>query len=185
MSKHIMLDLETLGNSNNAAIVSIGAYYFDTDDPNNGEEYYILVNPTSSVECGQVMDASSVLWWMQQSEDARKEIISAGKIGSSLSAALIDFSRWYVTMTKKSGKSSLPVWGNGATFDNVIITNAYKAVGVDKPWFYRSDYCYRTLANLCQSVHKNEMEGTVHNALDDAKIQAKHLAAILKKLNLD
>ena len=185
MSKHIMLDLETLGNNNNAAIVSIGAYYFDTEDPNNGEEYYVLVNPATSVGYGQVMDASSVLWWMDQSEDARKELVKAGKEGLSLSAALLDFSRWYITMTNKSGRSSLPVWGNGATFDNVIMASAYKTTGIDKPWFYRSDYCYRTLANLCQSVRKDEMQGTIHNALDDAKIQAKHLAAILKKLNLD
>lgn len=185
MSKHVMLDLETLGNGNNAAIVSIGAYYFDTSDPNNGEEYYVLVNPSTSVGFGQVMDASSVLWWMDKSDDARKEIVKAGKEGLTLSDALIDFSRWYITMLKKSGKTTLPVWGNGSTFDNVIISNAYNAVGVDKPWFYRSDYCYRTLANICQSVRKNELEGTLHNALDDAKIQAKHLAAIFKKLNLD
>jgi DNA polymerase III epsilon subunit-like protein len=185
MSKHIMLDLETLGNGNNAAIVSIGAYYFDTNDPDNGEEYYVLVDPKTSVSYGQVMDASAVLWWMEQENDARQELVKAGKEGLNLSTALLDFSRWYITMKNKSGKTSLPVWGNGATFDNVIISSAYKSAGIDKPWFYRSDYCYRTLANLCQSVRKNEMEGTIHNALDDAKIQAKHLAAILKKLNLD
>ena len=83
-----MLDLETLGNGNNAAIVSIGAYYFDTEDPDNGEEYYVLVNPATSVGYGQVMDASTVLWWMNQSEDARKELVKAGKEGLSLSAAL-------------------------------------------------------------------------------------------------
>ena len=185
MSKHVMLDLETLGNGNNAAIVSIGAYYFDTNDPDNGEEYYVLVDPKTSVGFGQVMDASSVLWWLDQSEDARKELVKAGKEGLSLSTALLDFSRWYITMTKNSGRTALPVWGNGATFDNVIMASAYKTTGLDKPWFYRSDYCYRTLANLCQSVRKDEMQGTIHNALDDAKIQAKHLAAIFKKLNLD
>ena len=185
MSKHVMLDLETLGNGNNAAIVSIGAYYFDTNDPDNGEEYYVLINPSSSVAAGQVMDASAVLWWMDQSQEAREQMVKAGKEGLTLSAALLDFSRWYKSMVAKSGKTSLPVWGNGATFDNVIITSAFKTVGQEKPWYYRSDYCYRTLANLCQSVRKNELEGTLHNALDDAKIQAKHLVAILKKLNLD
>lgn len=180
-----MLDLETLGNGNNAAIVSIGAYCFDSKDPNNGEEYYVLVNPSSSVAAGQVMDASAVLWWMNQSQDAREQMVKAGKEGLTLSSALLDFSRWYKEMVSKSGKTSLPVWGNGATFDNVIISSAFKAVGQEKPWLYRSDYCYRTLANLCQSVRKDEMQGTIHNALDDAKIQAKHLAAILEKLNLD
>lgn len=177
-----MLDLETLGNNNNAAIVSIGAYYFDTNDPNNGEEYYILVKPSSSVATGQVVDVSSVVWWMDQSDDARKEIVRAEKEGSTLSAALLDFSRWYKAMQSKSGKTNLPVWGNGATFDNVIIASAFKLTGYEKPWSYRSDHCYRTLANLCPEVHKNEMEGTIHNALDDAKIQAKHLSAIFKKL---
>ena len=185
MSKHVMLDLETLGNGNNAAIITIGAYYFDTNDPNNGEEYYVLVNPKTSVAYGQDVDTSTVLWWIEQSDDARQQLVKAGKEGLSLSAALLDFSRWYNTMTRNSGKTALPVWGNGATFDNVIMTNAYKSTKLDKPWSYRSDCCYRTLANLCQSVRKNEMEGTIHNALDDAKIQAKHLAAIFKKLNLD
>ena len=93
------------------------------------------------------------------------------------------WTRWYREQVKKNGKKEIAVWGNGATFDNVIIANAYKAVSLDKPWAYRSDRCYRTMINTFQDVRKPDMQGTVHNALDDAKLQAKHLCMIFDKLN--
>jgi len=63
------------------------------------------------------------------------------------------------------------------------LKNAYSVVGEDPPWSYRNDRCYRTLAAICPEV-KMERIGTFHNAVDDAKSQARHLQRIYKKLNL-
>src|ERR1039458_2426242 len=74
--KNVMLDLETLGTGNDAAIISIGACLFDPrgDGVLIGVDhrFYARVNPASSVEIGMKIDVSTILWWMQQSDAARK-----------------------------------------------------------------------------------------------------------------
>jgi exodeoxyribonuclease VIII len=73
------------------------------------------------------------------------------------------------------------VWGNGATFDNVILANAYDACRIRRPWKYYADMCFRTVRNQYPHVQVKR-QGTHHNALDDALTQAHHLQAIYKEM---
>lgn len=171
MSKHCMLDLETLGNGNEAVILSIGAVCFD--ETGLGAEFYTNVNPQSCVEAGLKMDVSTVVWWMKQDDQARSAF---NKPGVSITQALMEFSEFFRT----NGCEKL--WGNGATFDNVILRSAYRLADRPTPWEYYNDMCYRTLKNLRRDI-KMERWGTHHNALDDAKSQAAHAINILKELN--
>ena len=66
---HIMLDLETMGNGNRAAIIAIGAVAFNSSGVN--QRFYQQVRLDMSIDCGLEMDASTVLWWLQQSDAAR------------------------------------------------------------------------------------------------------------------
>lgn len=171
---HVMVDLETLGNNSHSVITSMGAVMFD---PNNGNEdfthtFYRVVDPQTYVDAGMKVDVSTIMWWMQQSEQARNAICNPGE---SLKSVLDMFTNWY----PKGGL----FWGNGATFDNVILSNAYMLSGLKKPWGYSDDRCYRTLKNLYPRVAVNQ-EGTYHNALDDAINQAKHLVKIFKEVGL-
>jgi exodeoxyribonuclease VIII len=167
--KNVMVDLETLGNGSNAVIISIGAVEFD--ETGLGREFYMRVDPQSCVDAGLKMDVSTVMWWMQQSDAARSAFKGPGAV--PLDVALGEFSSWY--------PRGAALWGNGATFDNVILGNAYKALGGAQPWAYWADRCYRTLKNLYPHV-KLDRNGTYHNALDDAKSQALHAIAILAVL---
>lgn len=167
---NVMLDLETLGNSNNAVIVSIGAVVFDTGGLK--DEFYINIDPESCVAEGLALDASTVLWWLKQSEAARGAITSPARPPVSLRSALDQFSKWIPVDSR--------VWGNGATFDNVILENAYRATGLPAPWGYWNSLCYRTLKSIFWNVEYPVFEGVAHNALDDAKHQAKHAVAILR-----
>jgi hypothetical protein len=170
---NIMLDLETLGTGNNAVIISIGAVLFDKDGISNNT-FYRRVDPQSCVAAGMKMSVSTVMWWMKQSEEARAEF---NKPSGHISEVLQMFSYW---VTDNVGNfEERKVWGNGATFDNVILDNAYKACMIEKPWPYWGDACYRTLKNLFPEV-KMERTGTFHNALDDARSQAEHCIRLLK-----
>ena len=66
---HIMLDLETMGNSSNAAITAIGAVKFDIA---NGitDSFYLKVDLESAVALGGKMDPSTVIWWLGQNDAA-------------------------------------------------------------------------------------------------------------------
>jgi hypothetical protein len=166
-----MLDLETMGNTSNCAIISIGAVMFDPSRDGLGPEFYEVVNIESCVEAGLRLDASTVMWWMQQSDEARAQFNTTSAL--PLIEALGKFSQWFLA---NAGEC---VWGNGASFDNVILGNAYKAVGLRQPWKFWNDRCYRTLKGEFKDV-PIARQGTYHSAIDDAKTQALHLIEIYK-----
>lgn len=165
---HIMLDLETMGNGNRAAIIAIGAVSFNSSGVN--QRFYQRVRLDMSIDAGMEMDASTVLWWLQQSDAARSEF-KDNHDASSLCDALDDFSRWYVAV------GGVEVWGNGAAFDNTILSSAYRLTGIEQPWKFWNDRCYRTLKAMYPQV-KMARSGTHHNAVDDAHSQADHLIQI-------
>ena len=174
MSLECMLDIETLGKGNNALILSIGAVKFDPRGEELDESFYITINPEDAQGWGLDIDASTVIWWMGKSDSAREAFKNPYALG--LVDALNSFKNYL--------GCDMPVWGNGATFDNVILKNAYEVIGEPTPWTYRSDRCYRTLAAICPDVKMSRI-GTFHNAVDDAKSQALHLQRIYKKLGLN
>jgi DNA polymerase III epsilon subunit-like protein len=168
MKTQVMLDIETLGKKPGSVIVAIGAVKFG-----NGQvwdTFYERVDPESCVALGLRMDVSTVMWWMLQNDAARQEITQPGW---TLSEVLMRFSRWI-------GDREAEVWGNGASFDNVLVCDAYDRARLPRPWKYFNDRCYRTVKNLHPEI-EIKRGGTHHNALDDAKSQALHLMAILER----
>jgi exodeoxyribonuclease VIII len=173
----IMLDLETMGNGPNAAIVAIGAAAFCPHERRVlGDSFYAPVSLASSVECGGDMDAGTVQWRLQQEHEARS-LFSKEADAIPIYAALTEFSMWVANVAGTDPKK-VKVWGNGADFDNVILANAYKRALLDQPWGTFNNRCYRTIKSLYPEV-KMERSGTHHHARDDAISQAEHLCRIL------
>ena len=174
MRTNVMVDIETLGKGNNAVILSIGAVKFDPWGHSVEESFYVAIDPESCQVHGLKLDASTVMWWMQDERNAARTLMVKDR-RVNLADALYGFTDWF-------GEDK-PVWGNGATFDNVILTSAYNACGIERPWMYWSDKCYRTVKGMAPSV-KLVREGTYHNALDDAISQAKHLQKLYFSLRI-
>ena len=183
MSEHVMIDLETLGKGSHAAIWTIGAVKFDPnagDDDTDGihipgwkDEFHVRVNMKSSFALGRA-DAGTIEWWMQTLQnEPRENILKMPEV--DLIEALDGFKEWF--------GDDKPVWGNGATFDNVILSNAFAACNIERPWSYKSDRCYRTFKSLAPDVKPIDV-GVAHGALDDALAQAWHMQRIVKHLNL-
>lgn len=169
---HVMLDLETMGTHPNSAIISIGAVTFDPNSGELGREFYKTISLESSVNWGLELDPSTIIWWMGQEDKARQECVSGT---NELPLVLRDFISWIPEDAK--------VWGCGVAFDNTILANAYRKVGLGVPWQFWNDRCYRTMKSLVDFPAVRE--GVHHNALDDAKTQAKHLIKIMKHLRGD
>lgn len=173
-----MIDLETMSLRHNAAIVALGAVQMNLDNLVLGEKFYATVSLQSSVNYGGHMDPNTILWWFKQSNAARAEISNATL---TLPEALILFSKW-ISVRTPAGKSP-NIWGNGASFDNVALANAYSACKIERPWTYRGERCYRTLKAMFPHVQPEEMSNMVeHNALHDAVYQANHLLLIYEHL---
>jgi exodeoxyribonuclease VIII len=162
----VMIDLETMGNGSSAAIIAIGAVEFDMVEGTLGNEFYSVVDLDSSVQSGGVIDASTVLWWMTQSDEARKEF---ARPGSTIIEALLLFDSWMCEV------GAWRVWGNGAAFDNVILAGAYRRLGMKTPWKYSGDRCFRTARDMAPAVDMSDYQGVAHNALSDAKWQATYM----------
>lgn len=173
--KNVMLDLETMGTGPNAAIVAIGAVEFCLHSFELGKEFYAPIDLKTSVKSGGVIDPSTVLWWMKQSEQARNLFKGTG---FDLYSTLASFSSWI----EETCGPDVRVWGNGAAFDNVVLGSAYDREGIERPWKFWNDRCYRTVKSMFPHVEMKRT-GTHHNALDDAKSQALHLIDIQRDIH--
>lgn len=132
---------------------------------------------------GATPDGDTILWWLKQSSEARAAICIDDTL--SISDALSELSH-FINQHADNTKY-LKVWGNGATFDNVILRGAYERAGQICPWAYWNDHDVRTIVTLGRSIGfdpKMDMpfDGERHNALADARHQAKYVSAIWQKL---
>lgn len=181
--RHVMVDLETMGSNSNAPIVSIGAVFFNPDNGSMGAEFYTVVSLESSMLFGGAPDAGTIIWWLKQSSEARSAIAMADTM--PLIDALELFSD-FISENSDAG-SDVQVWGNGASFDNVILRSSYDRANIECPWKFRNDRDVRTMTELGKAIGINPrydipFDGDMHNALSDARHQVKYVSAIWQKL---
>lgn len=171
----VMCDLETLGTRPGSIIISIGATKFDENGP-YGEPFYMRIDMQSCVDAGMLIDVDTIKWWMKQSDEARAEF---QKESVELGYALANFGMWCDNEDAKDRDNcncaNIELWGNGANFDNSLLKAAYDKIGMEAPWEFWNDRCYRTLKAMYPNIKLPKREGTHHNALDDAISQANHL----------
>lgn len=182
--RDIMIDLEALDSRNTAIVVSLGAVYFDTSRMELGDEFYM----ECSYDCqdqydkGRTFSFDTFRWWMAQGDVARsvflpsKDPEDVSRFKQRTEHLLHAFSAF----VQKADGGKARVWGNGATYDNVVMRSLYNTYNIKCPWAYSNDLCYRSVKNLFGNRAKLERVGTHHNGLDDAKTQAVHMMQMLK-----
>lgn len=171
----VMLDLETMGNKSNTAIVSIGAVEFNMKTGETGREFYKVVDLQSCLDAGLKVQASTIYWWLMQSEAARKRICSDCEL---IQKVLGNFNRWMQDCVK-----DVKIWGNGARFDIGILEDAYAACYIQTPWNFRSEMDVRTLVAFAPEVKANTpFTGVYHDPIDDCKHQIKYCVEIWNML---
>lgn len=168
---HAMLDLETLSTQPDAVIADIGVVLFDIAAGHIGPTWTAAVNLDSAVRTGGHLEPETIMWWMQQDEAPRMRIARGG--GLPIETALEELANWLNQNTVEP-----ELWSNGANFDGVILRQAYQRTGIECPWDWRNERCYRTVAKLHPEI-RLERIGEKHVALDDAISQAQHLIQIL------
>ncbi|WP_110875476.1 exonuclease [Enterobacter hormaechei] len=181
---HLMVDVESLGEKPDAPIVSIGAVFFNPASGQTGPEFYKVISLESSMEWGGVPDASTILFWLRATPEARSEIIMDHAI--PLDDALLQF-KDFIAENAANGKDTVQVWGNGATFDNVLLEDSYSRTGIPCPWKYWNNRDVRTIVELGKAVgytpcHEIPFEGEPHKAISDARHQVKYVSAIWQHL---
>lgn len=175
---HLMIDLETMGKNPDAPIISIGAIFFDPQTGDMGPEFSKTID---LVTAGGVIDRDTIKWWLKQSREAQSAIMTDE---IPLDDALLQLREF---IDENSGEFFVQVWGNGANFDNTILRRSYERQGIPCPWRYYNDRDVRTIVELGKAIDFDArtaipFEGERHNALDDARYQAKYVSVIWQKL---
>lgn len=172
--KHVMLDVETLGTSADACILSIGAVKFDLESTALDDAgFYASISIESNLNAGRRIQESTLLWWLNQDKAAQAVFHEAKQ---TLHGALTDLADWL-------GDQEHFMWSNGADFDLPMVAHAYITNGLDVPWTFWRSRCFRTYKNLPGAKDVGiAFPGVKHNALADAVYQAKMVQAIHAKV---
>ena len=173
-----MLDIETLDNKQTSVIVSIGAVVFDFEKEGTEQEFYQRIDIDSCLNAGLTVSGGTIEWWLKQNESARLEI---GKDTVHLQLALSNFSKFLNSINVDNTKYN--IWGNPASFDIGIVSNAYDKCHTKIPWHYRNERDLRTLVAFYPNI-KDEFPtvGTFHNPVDDCKTQIGYAKLIYNKI---
>ncbi len=165
---NVMLDIETLGTSQQAPVISIGACYFTLGNPDQEcGDFYRHIDWSDAIK-GREVSGETLKWWMVQSDSARDAVVQQG---STVREALMDLAEWL-------GDNSI-VWGNGATFDIAILENLYNQYEIPTPWKFYNVRDVRTVVAIAEDIASKDdvpFTGTPHHALYDAIHQAKYVS---------
>jgi len=171
----IMIDLETLATSPDAAILTIGAVKFDPfgDDINepNCEKFYVRVDLDSCDRIGLVTNDDTINWWSQQSKEAQEEAFSPDDRIDIVDA---------MNQLYKFCWGAKRVWSHGASFDVVICEHIFNKIQKAVPWKFWEVRCTRTLFDI--GIDPERPPVLKHHALEDAWNQAVGVQHIFQKL---
>ena len=170
MSKDLMIDLETLGTTGDAVILSIGAVKFDIEKGTIEKDGFDRsVSVESNLALRRRISEDTLIWWFKQEAAARQVFFEPKE---HITDSLAHFADWLA-------KDDNFMWSNGADFDLPMLAHAYVSLGMEVPWKFWNSRCFRTYKNLpgAKNIRGPEM-GIKHNAMADALTQAQTLCAI-------
>ena len=176
MATHGMIDLETLGVTNDCAILTVGAIKFDPysdAEPHSG--LYLRVNVDEQTELGRTVDDNTLEWWGKQDAKIREEAL-----GDEDRTTLLDF----IKQLNKFCVGLDELWCQGPLFDYAILQNLYAQLGQPVPWNYWQIRDSRTLYNMLPKDPRKDVQMDLHNALADCYFQAKSVQKAYKNFGV-
>ena len=169
---HLMVDLETLATTPNAAVLTIGACTVDPMSNEICKQFYEKIDIESQEPLESHIDNNTLEWWGKQDKQIQEDAFSEdGRI------------HLHDAMKKlySFGLGTTNVWSHGSIFDIVIIENICSKLQQAVTWKFWEIRDTRTLFDLAK-VELN-IQGK-HNALTDAVAQAKGVQEAYKKLSV-
>lgn len=168
----VMIDLETLGTTNDCIVLSIGAVKFDK----NGikDKLYFVLDIKEQFERGRIVNPDTLVWWINNTKESQ-QVFNESKV--SVQTALSKLAEFI-------GYNGCFVWGNGSIFDISILEHMYRQYCINIPWAFYNVMDLRTLMRFnCESRFINGRKGVYHNALDDAITQANVVIDAMNRIS--
>jgi len=172
MSKRrFMIDIEAAGKMPGGVILSIGWCRFSPEDgavlAESGE---VRLEIQPQLDAGLRVDGDTLDWWLRQTALPW----APDTVAQPPKAAL-------VTLLASIARAE-QIWAKPPQYDLTGIRAACAAFGIDEPWHFRKERCFRTLrAEAPRDLLMEPLrEGVKHGALVDAVHQAREAAVIMK-----
>jgi len=187
---HVMVDIETLGTSCDAPILTIGAIVFDPVTGVVGATFYEKIDVRCYGELSNLFSVSyeTLVWWMEQNEAARKEAF-IGENRRHLRNVLTTFHEWLTVNSDNvradTERKSLYMWSHGKDFDLIILSYALSVFGITVPWRFWETRDTRTIydmAGVKLRKEPNALEHELHHALGDCSRQIEGVVQAYKIL---
>lgn len=180
VTRHIMVDIETLSTEKNALVLSIGAVEFDPFTGKIEREFYRPLSIQSQSK--RHVSASTVQWWAKQCEknfDNVAFLAGLDEHGYNVATALTDLGVFIAGKDHVDQEVELNVWACDPDFDLDILATLYADFGMRTPWKYYETRSVRTIRALGKQLKLEtpKLEAN-HNALDDCIRQAKQVAYV-------
>lgn len=171
MAKHIIIDIETLGRRNDAAITQVGI--IPTDENFNAlDQYLVQVDPNAWPTCDRTFTGETLLWWIQQKNTP------VSKFPTQIANSYKDLVEKLNYVFRKYNTKDSIVWTKGS-MDLFCIKDLYEYFDMDIPWKFWQPRDIRTTKEIIKDWKVCDNNNT-HNALGDALEEVEEL-----KLNLN
>ena len=185
-----VLDIETGSLRNNAHIFTIGLVIGNLVTGDILAESYYRINGTGQEDRIKDHDTLEVFWKDSSlvSPEAQREIFDEDQPRMSLAEALLRLNADINDFKEKHDVKHINITGNGSEFDNAIITEAYRDLGIELPWKYGDNQSLRTIVWMGRLLlgidpkYTIEFEGILHHALHDSRHEFKTASIIVREL---
>lgn len=118
--KHVMIDTETLGRAPGSVVRSVAAVEFDPRTGETGRQKVWKIDLADSIRYGFKVEASTLKWWMMQSDEARREFVEGAE--TPLEDFLEDFMQ-FIAATDEGNDFTL--WCLQLDFDVAMLRSMY------------------------------------------------------------
>lgn len=189
MTKHFMVDTETLSTAVNAVVLSVGAVEFDPFTDSIEREFYRELR--LDLQQYRHISARTVQWWVNQIRDnSSSNIIAKPDADKSFPIDVVcelgEFINGGVAFSvgRVEDYKDIAVWACDPDFDLAILSNLYEELRLPAPWKFWETRSVRTVRMLNTITGTEVPRGVAtHNALEDCKRQAKEVSALLSVLH--
>lgn len=176
MTTHAMIDLETLDVTPQAQVLTIGGVKFNPNTLHEPfDEFYFRLEINDQDEMGRTASESTLKWWGEQDDSIIMEAFGDHDRVKPL-FMLEQLKKWYVGCDA--------VWAQGVGFDIVMIEDLCRMYKVPVPWSFWQVKDSRTLLGMMPSDPRKQFKFDAHNALEDARIQAKCVQLAYKHFDI-
>ncbi len=180
----VSIDIETLALGPRPVITQIAMLGYDLQEddflPKQHVEYY-PIEPQQQIIPARRISASTLSWWMKQSDEAREKFeLSTPTDFQDLVALARNLITVFNQLTQ-NGTANYEVVAKGPQFDIVAIETLLEELGLEVPWAYDKVRDLRTMLAMAGINAKNvgKPAGTIpHVAYWDSRWQInQYLAA--------